>query len=250
MKSHAPQTPSPQSVRLPFTITRMAEVRIERALGPDLDALRVEGHASVFGVEYKVYGGPPWGWFERIEPGAFDATLAEEPDVVFLRNHEGMPLARTKSGTLALAVDNVGLAVRAELDLANPEVTALASALRRGDVDEMSFAFRVTEQMWAEHPDWEGDDQSLRRITALNLNRGDVSAVTYGASPTTDIDIMRSLEGLDERQLVEARAVIERRMSKPTPGGMPGGDGQGGMPADVAAVLRIAPNPTLERYAR
>lgn len=251
MKRHAPQLPSRQAVRLPFHLTRLREVRIERADTPAADVVRVEGHASVYGVEYKVYGGPPWGWIERIEPGAFDGTLEEDPDVVFLRNHEGMPLARTKSETLRLSVDDVGLAVSADLDTANPEVQALASALQRGDVDEMSFAFRVTEQTWAEHPDWEGDEMSLRKIMAVNLNRGDVSAVTYGANDATDIDIIRSLERLSQRELAEARAVIERlTISKPTPGGMPGGDARGGMPDDVLAVLRIPPNPELEKYAR
>lgn len=249
IKRQAPTTPNPQRVRLPFTVDSIGELRIQRADDDEIDALRVEGHASVFGYEYRVYGGPPWGWFERIEPGAFDETLAEDPDVVFLRNHEGMPLARTKSGTLALSVDDIGLAVRADLDLANPEVRALASALDRKDVDEMSFAFRVTDQVWSAHPDFEDDPESLRAVTGVNLNRGDVSAVTFGASDATDLDIMRSIDLLDERELIEARAAIERRIGNTTPGGTPGQVERGGMPPVDLALLRIPSNPLLEEFA-
>lgn len=244
-KRKAPDIPARQSVRLPFTLEDIRELRIQRADGGETDTLRVEGHASVTGHEYDVYGGPPYGWIETIHPDAFDETLSEDPDVVFLLNHEGMSLARTKSGTLSLTTDNVGLAVRTDLDMANPHVQALSSALLRGDIDEMSFAFRVTEQMWGEHPDWEGDEMSLRTITKINLNRGDVSAVNYGASDVTDIDLVRSLEHLNERELVEARALIERRISETKPGGMPGQRERGGTPPDVLELLGIPSNPLL-----
>jgi hypothetical protein len=48
----------------------------------------------------------------------------------------------------------------------------------RGDLDEMSFAFRVTRQEWS-------PDYSQRDITEVNLNKGDVSIVNYGANPHT-----------------------------------------------------------------
>jgi hypothetical protein len=48
----------------------------------------------------------------------------------------------------------------------------------RGDIDEMSFGFRVVAQVWS--PDW-----TQRDITEVDLNKGDVSAVNYGANPAT-----------------------------------------------------------------
>jgi phage head maturation protease len=47
-------------------------------------------------------------------------------------------------------------------------------------LDEMSFAFRVTRQEWS--PDW-----MQRDILEYNINRGDVSVVTYGANPATSV---------------------------------------------------------------
>jgi HK97 family phage prohead protease len=100
------------------------------------------------------------------------------PDVVFLLNHEGMSLARTKPQTLKLVEDGIGLHSEAKLDPINPHVIALRSAVERGDIDEMSFAFRVMSQTWDE-------SYEDRTINEVNIHHGDVSAVNFGANPYT-----------------------------------------------------------------
>lgn len=139
--------------------------------------LHYTGYATVTNLDYRMEDmlGP---WTERILAGAFKRTLAENPDVNFLINHEGMALARTKPGTLVLVEDGTGLYAEARLDPMNPQVIALRSAIERGDIDEMSFAFRVTAQEW-------NSDYTDRAITEVNLHHGDVSAVNYGANPHT-----------------------------------------------------------------
>ena len=65
-------------------------------------------------------------------------------DVPFLIGHNdaGIPLARTKSGTMKLAEDTHGAARHVPaMDGRREEVRALASAVERGDMDEMSLAF-------------------------------------------------------------------------------------------------------------
>ena len=240
-----PDLPARQYIRVPFAITDM---RAEKRAGV-VDGFRLEGHATVFDYEYEVYGGPSngAGWIERVATGAADATLAEDPDVVFLLNHEGMALARTKSGTLELGVDERGLPSSALLDAANPMSRAVLSGVERGDLDEMSFAFRTTAQEWRAHEDFPDDEMSLRVITEFNIHRGDVSVVNFGASDATDIDIVRSLDTCSLEELAEARAVIERRL-KQTPDGMSGDEERGGMPLHLLELLRIPPNPILEKY--
>jgi HK97 family phage prohead protease len=143
----------------------------------DAGTVRFAGYATVFEREYEVHDA--FGAYtERIAPTAFGRTLREDPDVVLVVNHEGLPLARTKSGTLRLSTDQVGLRVDAELDPEDPDVRALLPKMRRGDVDEMSFAFRVNDQVWS-------SDYTDRLITEVNLHRGDVSVVTFGANPHT-----------------------------------------------------------------
>lgn len=119
---------------------------------------------------------------ESVARGAFRDTLAAGADVAFLLNHTGMPLARTAHrdvpGTLALAEDSTGLYVEARLDPGNSIVRDIRSGVERGDLDEMSMAFRVVDQLWNEA----FDDRVIRSV---DLDKGDVSVVTYGANDHT-----------------------------------------------------------------
>lgn len=137
--------------------------------------MRLSGYAAVFNDD-----SVPLPFIERIAPGAFRKTLTETPDVRLLINHEGLPLARTKNGTLRLQEDETGLYMDADL----PDTQAardLYTLVERGDVDQMSFAFRVIRQKWNE-------GRTERTLTELSLADGDVSVVTYPAYPTTSVE--------------------------------------------------------------
>lgn len=143
------------------------------------DFYEVEGYATVFNKPYAMYD--LFGEYEEIaEPGMLDKSLALSPDVAFLVNHRGITMARTTNGTLDLSKDSTGLAVHAYLNAERQDVRDLASAIRDQLVDEMSFAFMLNEGWW-------NDDFTLFKITEADINRGDVSAVNYGANPYTSI---------------------------------------------------------------
>lgn len=155
--------------------------------GGTAGGLTFRGVASTTETEYPVFGGSFPGWMETMAAGSFKKTLRENADVAFLVNHEGMTLARTKSGTMTLREDKSGLAVTAQLDPRQNAVNDLFIASERGDIDEMSFGFRVTRDEWTDADgkpsnEYEGVN---RRILEVNLNKGDVSAVNYGANDTT-----------------------------------------------------------------
>jgi HK97 family phage prohead protease len=142
--------------------------------------MRLSGYAAVFNDD-----SVPLPFIERIAPGAFRKTLTETPDVRLLINHEGLPLARTKNGTLRLQEDQTGLYMDADL----PDTQAardLYTLVERGDVDQMSFAFRVIRQKWNE-------GRTERTLTELSLADGDVSVVTYPAYPTTSVEAREQL---------------------------------------------------------
>ncbi len=150
-------------------------------LRDDTDGLTFEGVASSVDNPYTVHD--MFGEFEEtIERGAFDKTLAERDDVRLLVNHDGIPLARTKSKTLTLST-NPHLRAVATLDADNPTVREVRSAMRRGDLDQMSIGFRVTRQEW-------NGDYTERTIREVKLF--DVSVVTYPANPATSASL-RSL---------------------------------------------------------
>jgi HK97 family phage prohead protease len=144
------------------------------------EAIRVSGYAAVFNSE-TVIG----GYFrEKIAPGAFSEAVARD-DVVFLINHEGLPMARTRSGTLKIKEDERGLFMEADLDPTDPEVQRIVPKMKRGDLDKMSFAFFPEAQEWDE-----SGDIPLRTIKKAGL--ADVSIVTFPAYNDTEIGL-RSL---------------------------------------------------------
>jgi HK97 family phage prohead protease len=143
-------------------------------------AMRLSGYAAVFNDS-----SVPLPFSERIAPGAFRKTLSETPDVRLLINHEGLPLARTKNGTLTLSEDEVGLRFDADLP-DTTEARDLWTLIQRGDVDQMSFAFRVIRQKWS-------PDRTERTLTEVSLADGDVSVVTYPAYPTTTVEAREAL---------------------------------------------------------
>lgn len=169
-----------------------------------------DGIASVTNTPYQVRD--QWGdYAETIAPGAFTKTLKEKADVRLLINHEGTPLARTKSGTLKLTAAPHLRAV-AELDPANPKVQEIRSAMSRGDLDQMSIGFRVHKQEW-------NSDYTERNIREVELF--DVSVVTYPASPTTTASLrsfdqfMRSIKDVEMTKDEMRRAIksLEHRFS-------------------------------------
>ena len=151
--------------------TRLSNVEV-RMVGDD--RAQIHGYATVYEWPYDVAGGPPYGFTETIAAGATKKSVSEKDDVRLLLNHDGMPLARTRSSTMTLASDDIGLLVDADLDLRSSSARDAALAMERGDLDEMSFAFQVLRQEW-------NADYTERIVREVKLF--DVSLVTYPANP-------------------------------------------------------------------
>lgn len=162
--------------------TMNAEVR---AMDTEDGSLKIGGYAATFNEE-----ADGLSFREMIAPGAFSRSLQSGDPVFLLVNHdmEGIPLASTQSGTLSLRQDNKGLYMEATLDPANPRAQELASALRRGDMNKMSFAFTVDQ-------DGQTRENGLRTIQDIE-RLYEVSVVTLPAYSGTSAGI-RSAEEID-----------------------------------------------------
>ena len=178
---------------------RTFTVRDVEARQADDGTMRLSGYAAVFNDS-----SVPLPFKESIAPGAFRKTLSETPDVRLLVNHEGLPLARTKNGTLTLTEDERGLYFNAEL-ADTQEARDIHTLIARGDVDQMSFAFRVIRQKWSE-------DRSRRVLTEVSLSDGDVSVVTFPAYPTTTVEarehLMQAIETIKEGRALDGESMI------------------------------------------
>lgn len=143
---------------------------------------RITGTASEVNKWYDV------GWFEeRVVKGAFDDVLGD--DVRALFNHDpNLVLARTKSGTLDLAIDKKGNLTYSYQTPNRSYAKDLEDTVKIKDVDQSSFAFRVAKN--GDKWEWRDDDNDLKkdRRTITKFERiYDVSPVTYAASPTTTV---------------------------------------------------------------
>lgn len=169
---------------------RGKHVRLPAEVRADDDGILVEGYAAVFNEETDI-----GGYFrEKIEPGAFSEAIGRD-DVVFLINHDGLPLARTRSGTLTLSEDDKGLKISTRLEEGDPDVARIVGKMKRGDLDKMSFAF------WPDVQEWDDSGEiPLRTIKKASLH--DVSIVTTPAYDGTEIGL-RSLEAMRTEQIKE-----------------------------------------------
>ncbi|EJR86599.1 HK97 family phage prohead protease [Bacillus cereus VD156] len=144
---------------------------------------KITGYAAVFNSKTTI-----GGWFDEvIEPGAFARSLSENSDIRALFNHNwDNVLGRTRSGTLRLEEDEKGL--KFEIELPNTSVGRdLAESMSRGDINQCSFGFWITEENWDYNV-----EPALRTIKEVELY--EISVVSIPAYDDTEVSLVRSKE--------------------------------------------------------
>ena len=163
--------------------------------------LAFEGYASITERAYEM-----WDWYgpydEIVSAGAFTDTLNRaDLDVPLVLQHDQLRrIARTTAGSLFLAEDDQGLRVSApELNPDDVDVAYITPKLRSGLIDEMSFAFRIDSGQWS-------PDYTEFRINRVDIHRGDVAIVGFGANPYTVADLVEAARKAPDET---ARAVLD-----------------------------------------
>lgn len=176
--------------------------KVERRATED-GQIRLTGQPIVFNQKTDI-----GGWFsEEIAPEAIDDSVLR--DVCFLVNHDfsGIPLARSRNNNansnLRFTKSDAAVDMETDLDPRNPKAVELDSAIERGDIQGMSFAFIVDGEVWSNLD----SDYPNRRITHIS-EIFEVSAVTWPAYEGTSIQSERSLESSLE-SLKRAREELE-----------------------------------------
>ena len=160
-----------------------------RYLEFDIRAEQTEERGSVITGQPIVFNQETdMGFFrETIDTGALQNT--DLRDVRFLVGHDFsmVPLARSRNNnensTMQLMVNDAGMSIRVNLDTeSNPRAKELYSAIRRGDITGMSFAFTVDKDSWEAL----NTDSPLRHICSID-RVFEVSAVAFPAYEGTSI---------------------------------------------------------------
>lgn len=161
----------------------------------------IRGYAAVFNSRSENLG----GFVEIIQRGAFRDVLAQSPDVRALLNHNAdLILGRTKSGTLKIGEDDTGLWY--EITPADTQVTRdLMESIRRGDLDQSSFAFSLTR----EGQDWKEEDggklmvRTIKKVSRLM----DVSIVAFPAYAEASV-ALRTMQEVSNETLAAQREAL------------------------------------------
>lgn len=159
----------------------------------------IKGSAAVFNKRSELLQ-TPWGepFREIIKPGAFDGVL--DDDVRGLFNHDpNYVLGRSASKTLRLVITDTELGYEIDAPTTQTINDLVIEPMKRGDVNQSSFAFSVASG----GDEWDYDDEDgvlLRTITKVK-RLYDVSPVTFPAYSAAESGLStRSLEQFKEKQ--------------------------------------------------
>ena len=168
------------------------------------DEMVIEGYFAVFNSETELFPGA----FEEIAPNAFNNSL--ENDVRALINHEaGLVLGRNKSNTLELKIDEKGLWGSIRINPNDTDAVNLYERVKRGDVDQCSFGFRIL----SEETEFRDDGTVKWRLTEVDLH--EVSVVTFPAYSGTGVQARkRDLEKHKTRKLDTKKNQLKERLKK------------------------------------
>lgn len=171
-----------------------------------------DGMAHITGVPI-VYEQPTdiGGWFEEtVARGAIDETTLKNVDFFLNHDRSAKPLARTRNGRLSFEIKEDGVHMDAVVNLKRSDANDLYIAIQDGDIDGMSFAFRIAKQEWKDLD----TDYPKRRITKIDCIR-EVSAVNYPAYKGTSVHARSALSDCDRSALDKARAQAQKEGGEP-----------------------------------
>jgi len=166
-------------VRKSSVVKEQREFRMESA---EQNGNTIRGYAAVYNSDSEWMG----GFYEQIATGAFDGVMDNDVRAYF--NHdENLLLGRVSSGTLRISTDKRGLFY--EVDLPNTTyANDLAELMKRGDVNQSSFAFLIEKDRWEQR------DGVTYRIIEKVSRLLDVSPVSQPAYPDATSELKRDLE--------------------------------------------------------
>lgn len=182
---------------------RFAEIRA--AGSAESQALILEGRPIVY--DHPTTINDPAGQFvEIIRSGALDGADLSDARLLYNHDQSRVPLARTPR-TMQLAIDPAGLRMTATLPDTG-EARAVHTAVQRGDLSGMSFAFKV--------PDG-GDryDPATRTREILKIEKVyEISIVAFPAYPQTSVEARADMQTFTNPERLQAIIAVNQLLIK------------------------------------
>lgn len=181
-------------------LTRTSQTKFETREDSDGKKI-IAGYFAVCGSETELWKGA----YEEIAVGAFDKTLGN--DIRGLTNHDTtLVLGRNKAGTLSLKADPHGLWGEIAINENDSDAMNLYERVKRGDVDQCSFGFRIVD----ESTEWRDDGTVKWTLNEVEVH--EVSVCTFPAYEDTGVQARHNeVEQYREKQLEQWRhKTVER----------------------------------------
>ena len=194
-------------------IDNKIKIRAEQVEGSDEKKVYIEGYAAVFNQRSKLIFEDGKLFYEIIKPNAFDEVLkSDNLNVKAVVDHDKSKLlARTKSGTLTLSVDEYGLKYNILLPNTNLGED-IAKMVERGDIYESSFKYSTVKGDDRFERDENGDlIHIVERVSGLY----DVSLVVDGAFANTNMAVVkRSLDEFEKSEKERKEKILNELNKK------------------------------------
>ena len=140
---------------------------------------------------------------EVIHPGALDDCDLSDSTLIYNHDETRVPLARA-GRTMTLQVTDRGLYMRAELAGDSAQAREVYSAVRRGDLSGMSFAFVVPDG--GSRYDSETNTRHITRIAKVY----EISICPHPAYPTASVEARDAITAAQDARREQARTRAER----------------------------------------
>lgn len=162
----------------------------------------LEGYINKFNTRSQFMG-----FYEEVDKHAFDRTLADGHTIMALYNHDpDKVLGSTKSGSLSLSVDEVGLRFSLKV---NPNVSYandVYELVKTGDIDGCSFGFYTNEDEWRILE----DGSELRILKDVHLI--EVTITPYPAYLSSEASCRSYDEFKAKQQDIETRKLLKEKL--------------------------------------
>ena len=142
-------------------IRKIIVTNLETRTLEDTEEKVISGYINKFNTRSQYMG-----FYEEVAKGAFDKTLADGHNIYAMYNHNSdMILGSTRSGSLKLNTDNIGLHFELRINPNISYASDIAELVKSGDLEGCSFGFWVTDDEWT----YTEDKIDLRIIKELEL---------------------------------------------------------------------------------
>ena len=166
------------------------------------DELILEGYINKYNTRSEFMG-----FFEEIERGAFNKSIESDTFIPMLYNHDDDKiLGSTRSGTLKLISDDVGLKFTLKM---NPNISYTRDVyelIKSGDVKGCSFGFIVNQDEWRTLDN--GAD--LRIIKELTLY--EVTITPYPAYKASEVSCRSYNDFIANKEKQEKEELLKRKL--------------------------------------